>query len=86
MNIIENEISYLVEAKTSGCKENGKNVSYRFIESAHGLCLNKGELLLAQIQACKRLLKHSKKDKSEEITLRDEITRLELALDMVQYQ
>jgi hypothetical protein len=41
MNIIENEIPYLVEAKTSGCKERGKSVSYHFLESSHNLCLEK---------------------------------------------
>ena len=66
MNIIESESPYLVEARTCGCKERGKSVSYRFIESSHSLCLGKGELLLAQIPACERLLKYTKDD--EEIT------------------
>lgn len=84
MNIIENETPYLVEARTCGCKERGKSVSYHFIESAHSLCLGKGELMLAQIQACERLLKYTKED--EEITtLKDEITKLKLALDLIRY-
>lgn len=56
MNIIESETPYLVEARTCGCKERGRSVSYHFIESCHSLCLEKGELMLAQIQACERLL------------------------------
>lgn len=84
MNIIENEIPYLVEAKTCGCNERGKSVSYHFIESAHGLCLDKIELMSAQIQACVRLLKYAK-DEQECILLKDEIIRLRLALDMIQY-
>ena len=84
MNIIENEIPYLVEAKTCGCNERGKSVSYHFVESTHGLCLDKIELMSAQIQACDRLLKYSK-DEQERILLKDEITRLRLALDMIQY-
>jgi hypothetical protein len=84
MNIIESETPYLVEARTCGCKERGKSVSYHFIESAHSLCLGKGELMLAQIQACERLLKYTKED--EEITtLKDEITKLKLALDLIRY-
>ena len=84
MNIIENEIPYLVEAKTCGCKERGKSVSYHFLESSHSLCLEKGELMLAQIQACERLLKYAKDD--EEISvLNEEITKLRLALDLVRY-
>jgi len=84
MNIIENEIPYLVEAKTCGCKERGKSVSYHFIESSHSLCLDKGELILSQIQACERLLKYSKDD-DETVLLKDEINRLKLALDLIKY-
>ncbi len=84
MNIIESESPYLVEARTCGCKERGKSVSYHFIESSHSLCLGKGELLLAQIQACERLLKYTKDD--EEITvLKDEIAKLKLVLDLIRY-
>ena len=84
MNIIENEIPYLVEARTCGCTEKGKSVSYHFIESSHSLCLNKGELMLGQIQACERLLKYSKDD-NEALALKDEMTKLRLALDLIRY-
>ena len=84
MNIIENEIPYMVEAKTCGCKERGKSVSYHFIESSHSLCLDKGELILSQIQACERLLKYSKDD-DETVVLKDEISKLKLALDLIKY-
>jgi hypothetical protein len=84
MNIIESEIPYLVEARTCGCKERGRSVSYHFIESTHNLCLEKGELMLAQIQACERLLKYAKE--AEEINvLKEEIAKLRLALDLVRY-
>jgi cell shape-determining protein MreC len=84
MNIIESEIPYLVEARTCGCKERGRSVSYHFIESTHNLCLEKGELMLAQIQACERLLKYAKE--AEEIdVLKEEISKLRLALDLVRY-
>jgi hypothetical protein len=84
MNIIESEIPYLVEARTCGCKERGRSVSYHFIESSHSLCLEKGELLLAQIQACERLLKYAK-DEEEIDVLKEEISKLRLALDLVRY-
>ncbi len=82
MNIIESESPYLVEARTCGCKERGKSVSYHFIESAHSLCLGKGELMLAQIQACERLLKYTN-DNEEITTLKGEITKLKLVLDLI---
>lgn len=46
--------------------------------------MNKVELISAQIQACEGLLKYAK-EIDETILLKDEITRLRLALDMVQY-
>ena len=83
MNIIENEIPYLVEARTCGCNERGKSVSYHFIESSHALCMNKFELISGQIQACERLLKSAKED-GEIVLLRDEISKLKLALEIIQ--
>ena len=84
MNIIESETPFLVEARTCGCKERGRTVSYHFIESSHSLCLEKGELLLAQIQACERLLKYAKDDEEIDM-LKQEISKLRLALDLVRY-
>lgn len=84
MNIIESETPYLVEARTCGCKERGRSVSYHFIESSHSLCLEKGELMLAQIQACERLLKYTR-DEDEINVLKEEISKLRLALDLVRY-
>lgn len=84
MNIIESEAPYLVEARTCGCKERGRSVSYHFIESAHSLCLEKGELILAQIQACERLLKYTKSEEEVQL-LKDEISKLRLVLDLIRY-
>ncbi|MDF0679846.1 MAG: hypothetical protein P0116_02650 [Candidatus Nitrosocosmicus sp.] len=85
MNIIENEIPYLVEARTCGCNERGKSVSYHFIESSHALCMNKVELISGQIQACERLLKLAKED-GEIALLTDEISKLKLALEIIQHK
>ena len=82
MNIIENEIPFLVEAKTCGCNERGKSVSYHFIESSHGLCMDKVELMSAQIQACERLLKLAKDD-GEIFLLENEISKLRSALEII---
>lgn len=83
MNVIENETPYLVEAKTCRCKDGEKGILYHFIESAHGLCIEKGELLTAQIQASERLLKYANDE--ETLLHKDEITRLKLASDLIRY-
>jgi hypothetical protein len=85
MNIIENEMPYLVEARTCGCNERGKSVSYHFIESSHALCMDKIELISGQIQACERLLKLAKED-GEIALLRDEISKLKLAVEIIQHK
>lgn len=84
MNIVESETPYLVEAKTCEGKDKGISVSYHFIESAHSLGFEKGELILAQIQACERLLKYTT-DGEEILILKHEIAKLKLALDMIRY-
>jgi len=84
MNITESEIPYIVEARIGGGKENGKSVSYYFIESSHSLCLKKGELILAQIKACERLSKYTREDE-EPVLLRNEISKLSLAADLIRY-
>ena len=84
MNIVESETPYLVEAKTCEGRDRGKCVSYHFIESSHSLGLEKGELILAQIQACERLLKFTK-DEREIHILKDEIAKLKLVLDLIRY-
>jgi hypothetical protein len=82
MNIVETETPLIVEAKA--CGFNNKSISYRFIESAHSLCLDKRELVLAQIQACERLLKYTQ-DGLELSIIKKEIEELKLALDMLHY-
>jgi hypothetical protein len=52
MNIAITEQPILIEAKTSGSYRK-KGISYHLIESSHGLCLNKTEIISAQIQVVK---------------------------------
>jgi hypothetical protein len=83
MNIAQTENPFIIEAKTCGCK-NKKNVTYSFIESSHSLCIDKGEIILAQIHACERLLKYVK-DKTDLAAIEKEISELKLALDLTNY-
>jgi hypothetical protein len=83
MNIAQTENPYVIEAKTCGCK-NKKNITYSFIESNHSLCINRREIILAQIQACERLLKYVKEDIDLRI-IEKEISELKLAQDLISY-
>jgi hypothetical protein len=56
MNVAEKENQFEMEAKTLNHKKK-RNIIYSFVDSYHSLCLDKKEIILAQIQACERLLK-----------------------------
>lgn len=59
MNMAQTDIQFEIEAKTCDCKEK-RNVIYSFVDPYHTLCLDKKEIILAQIQTCERLLKYAK--------------------------
>ncbi len=66
MNIIEN--IFIIEAKTHKSK-NSRKISYHVFESPYAICLDKKEIVLAQIQACEHLLDRTKdEDDFEAIT------------------
>ncbi len=83
MNIAQTENPFVIEAKTCGCK-NKKNITYSFIESSHSLCIDRREIILAQIQACERLLKYVQ-DEIDLRTINKEISELKLAQDLISY-
>jgi hypothetical protein len=83
MNIAQTENPFVIEAKTCGCK-NKKNITYSFIESSHSLCIDRREIILAQIQACERLLKYVKEDIDLRL-IEKEISELKLTQDLVSY-
>ena len=83
MNIAQTENPFVIEAKTCGCK-NKKNITYSFIESSHSLCIDRREIILAQIQACERLLKYVKEDIDLRI-IEKEISELKLTQDLISY-
>jgi hypothetical protein len=57
MNIPEIEAPVKIVAKTCGCSEKSRRtVAYEFIDSYPGLCLDKNDLILGQLEACERLL------------------------------
>ncbi|VFJ14815.1 hypothetical protein [Candidatus Nitrosocosmicus franklandus] len=57
MNISTSEPQLICEAKICGCGNN--KIVYGFAEPVHSLCIDKKQLILLQIRACKNLLKHT---------------------------
>ncbi|MPZ07053.1 MAG: hypothetical protein GEU26_11675 [Nitrososphaeraceae archaeon] len=83
MNIFESEIPMPISARTCSCKDkNGKMVAYAFVDSYHGLCLDKKEIIKFEIEACLTLLKRSSND-MDLITIEKEIVQLRNMLDFL---
>jgi hypothetical protein len=82
MNIVCPQ-SDVVIAKTCGCREMGKQrVAYALSWEFHSLCMDKKDLLQAEIQACEKLLKYATSD-SERRVIEKEIAELGMVLDLM---
>lgn len=82
MNISETEVPIRILAKTCGSgKANRKRVTYQLIDSYHSLCLDKKDLMYAELEACERLLKYAAD--ADKKTVESEIIELKMALDLL---
>ncbi len=79
MNIVEGEDA-LIEART--CGDKNKRVAYKFMDGFHSLCLDKRDILLAEIGACEMLLRACR-DEADRIAVEKEIAELKMALDLM---
>jgi hypothetical protein len=82
MNIAHREEDYDIVAKTCGCKDRKRKVTYSFVDSYHSLCRDKNDIILSEVQACERLLKYTG-DENDIVVLEKEIGELKLALDLL---
>jgi hypothetical protein len=80
MNVVYPE-STVVVAKTCGCKERQK-VTYAFADDPHKLCMDKKDILHAEIEACEKLSRYVS-DESERAIVLKEISELKTALDLL---
>jgi len=84
MNIIKTEIPFIVEAKTTDCNNRkNRNITYHFMESAHPTCLDKEELLQAQLKACQRLLRLPYEEENDKDIIENEIIELSQVLNVM---
>jgi hypothetical protein len=73
MNITETETPVRVVAKTCGSKDNNRmKVTYAFVDSYHSLCIDKKDIMYAELEACEKLLKYAV-DESDKKTIQSEI-------------
>ena len=74
-------------AKTCGCEDKKRKVTYSFIDSYHSLSHDKKDIILGQIEACERLLKYTEEYGRDEIdrqAIESEIDELRMVLDLIQ--
>jgi hypothetical protein len=79
MNIAEEEDA-VIEART--CGDKNKRVAYKFMDGFHSLCLDKKDILLAEIEACEMLLRACH-DEADRMAVEKEIAELKMALDLM---
>lgn len=82
MNIAHMEEPLKIIAKICGCKEKDRKVTYSLIDDSHSVCIDKKDIISAELEACERLLKYPS-DKAEEETIKKEIAELKMALDLI---
>jgi hypothetical protein len=82
MNITSEEYDSPVIAKTCGCTTNKRKVTYAFVNEYHSLCLDKKDLISAQIDACEKLSKYADDD-YDKIAVEREVRELRMALDLM---
>lgn len=74
-------------AKTCGCYNKKRKVTYSLIDSYHSLCHDKKDLILEQIEACQRLINYTAqydRDKVDRQAIENEIDELKMVLNLIQ--
>ena len=83
MNIAQSENeSTVVIAKTCSCKNADRKVTYAFVDQTHALCLDKKDIIQAEITACEKLSKYVLEE-SDKTAIEKEIYGLRMALDLL---
>ena len=82
MNIVDAERSETIIAKTCGWMEKNRKVTYTFVDFSHGLCLDKKDIIVAELEACQKLLKYAM-DAADKTAIEKEIAELKMTLDLL---
>lgn len=82
MNIANTEVPLNLVAKISGCNKMNRKITYFAIDSYHSLCLDKKDIISAQLHACERLLEYVV-DAADKETIEKEIAELKIAFGVM---
>jgi len=81
MNIANTDTIVMI-ARTCSCKARVRKVTYAFVDQFYTICLDKKDILQAELEACEKLLKYSR-DKIDRCAIESEIGELKTALDLM---
>lgn len=86
MNISMSETECLMVAKTCRCtssnNDKGRKIAYSFIDMYHSLSLNRKEIILAELCACKKLLDNTENENDRNL-IETEVSELRMMLDLM---
>jgi hypothetical protein len=82
VNIAHTEVDHDIVAKTCGCKDTTRKITYSFIDSYHILCKDKKDIVVSEIQACERL-NNNTRDAIDKSIIETEIAELKMTLDLL---
>lgn len=83
MDVVYPQSNLVVIAKTCGHKDGGgQKVTYALSEEFHSLCMDRKDVLQAEVEACEKLLKHVVNESDRSI-IEEEISALKMALDLL---
>jgi hypothetical protein len=82
MNIDYSELPFAVAAKMCGCRAKKRKVTYLLLDPYHSLCMDKKDIISAQLETCERLLKYIKDDIDKK-TIEEELVELKMALNLM---
>jgi hypothetical protein len=80
LNIEDSIEAPLIEART--CGEKTRRVAYKFMDAFHSLCMDKRDILLAEIGASEALLRACN-DEQDRSAVQKEISDLKMSLDLM---
>lgn len=69
-----------IEAWTCGNKN--RRVAYKFMDGFHSLCIEKKDIMIAEIGACEMLLRECREEVCRKV-VEKEIAELKMALDLM---
>lgn len=74
-----NNTSTTIVPKTGGGR---RGITYSFVDAYHNLCVDKKDIILGELCACKKLLDNITDD-NDRVLIENEISELRMTLDLI---